>query len=216
MRKLPYFVESWAIPAEMRIRALTILKTGEFHSFYLNFYITASCLRGKPKDISFLGFPMIIRLLVAFCAATFLSACGQVDYGLKHTNHKIIKDRVICRGDKYPTGFHAGHVDRATLEVLKIKCDLQKGRGSFPIEIVISHDPNIQPFEYRDAYNDETGAPEHRIYGVFCPTTWDYKVKVEGHAIGGNSRTIGECKYKYLGSREISGNEHNGKPVNPF
>ena len=159
---------------------------------------------------------MIIRLLVAFCAATFLSACGQVDYGLKHTNHKIIKDRVICRGDKYPTGFHAGHVDRATLVVLKIKCDLQKGRGSFPIEIVISHDPNIQPFEYRDSYNDETGAPEHRIYGVFCPATWDYKVKVEGHAIGGNSRTIGECKYKYLGSREISGNEHNGKPVNPF
>ena len=77
------------------------------------------------------------------CTAFTLSACGNVDYGLKNTNHKIIKDRVICRGDKYPTGFHAGHVDRATLEVLKMKCDIQKGYGSFPIEIIISHTPTF-------------------------------------------------------------------------
>lgn len=178
--------------------------------------MAAPDLRGSRQHFSFLGFPMFIRLALAMCTAFTLSACGNVDYGLKNTNHKIIKDRVICRGDKYPTGFHAGHVDRATLEVLKMKCDIQKGYGSFPIEIVISHDPNLQPFEYRNDYHDETGALQHQIYGVFCPTTWDYKVKVEGYEIGGNTRTIGECKYKHLGSREISVKHHNGQPVNPF
>jgi len=158
---------------------------------------------------------MIIRLAAAFCAAILVSACGRVDYGLEGRDHKVIKDMVICRGDKYPTGFHAGHVDRQTLEVLKLKCDAQYGKGKFPIEIVIESDPNIQKFEYRDSY-DSDHKPVHNIYGKFCPTKHEYKVKVDGEHVGGNVSQIGECRYENLGTRRISGNGHNGQPVSLF
>lgn len=170
-------------------------------------FLSASDLRLLDQLKFYPGFPMLIRLTTAMCAATLLTACGQVDYGLHHSNHTIHQDQVHCRGDKYPTGFHSAHVDRATLEVLKTKCDLQYGEGSFPIEVVISHDPNIQPFEYRDDTNTQTGKPQHQIYGVFCPTTWNYDVAIYDYPIGGNTRTIGECKTRKLGTRAVT-NSH--------
>ena len=151
---------------------------------------------------------MIIRSMAAICAATLLAACGRVDYGLEKKPHAIIKDVVICRGDKYPTGFNPQHVDRTTLEALKTKCDAQYGKGHFPIEVVVGLDPNIQPFDYRDSYNDETGNPEHRIYGVFCPSKWDYKVMANGYTLGGNSSQVGECQEQFLGKREVKSHHH--------
>ena len=140
---------------------------------------------------------MLIRLFTAICAASLLTACGQVDYGLEKSNHTIHNDEIHCRGDKYPKGHHPAHVDRDTLEVLKLKCDLQGGVGSYPIEVIISHDPNIHPVDDQDDKDD--GA------AVFCPTIWNYTVKIYDYPVGGNTRMIGECRTKHLGEPETTG-----------